>query len=624
MRTRPRAVVGWALVAIGVASVGSLSSADEARALPPVPVGPLGPAIGVGVDAITGGLGGAAVDGFSALLGKLFSWPAEVINRHLLAWLVAVPDYAISPRSTSSGRAGSNLAELASTTSAMAFALLAAVGTVAGLRYWAAGLSGSGGFDALEGLARTVGAALFVVAWPWLFRHAADLSNAAARGLLGSGSVLEDTSRLLGQAFVSAVSLNFFAIVIACAAGLLFLALLMCKIVASASTALVFTAMPLAAALWVIPELEWVARAAMRAFAVVLVIPVAWALCFATFAAVGMDALELKGAGSLADSLIMPLVALALLWVMLALPRSLARMAMLGGFARGGFGARTASYVAARRTDAAISQGVPSSFGGKRGSGASDVPDPASPGAGARGQRPTGAAVAGSAAATAVGGPVGAAAAAGARGAGAGTAAGGRGASAAAAASSTSPASTGSATPVPSARSPRADSSAPAPVNRGLRAPSWQEIRERVPAEAEAAAARRDSTTRADVAAAMRDLDPETQSALQRLADAKKGRIGGEMVHQAARSDIGEGERDAFRTLAAATPQVRTQGIADFFADTQASSAVTAPGDATRSGDPGPLAASGPMGAPAPAAPPAQPAPPSADDSRPADGSAAL
>ena len=71
----------------------------------------------------------------------------------------------------------------------------------------------------------------------------------------------------------------------------------MCKIVVSASTALVFVAMPLAVMLWVIPELAWIARAAMRAFAVVLVIPLAWALCFATFAAVGVDALALKGAG---------------------------------------------------------------------------------------------------------------------------------------------------------------------------------------------------------------------------------------------------------------------------------------------------------------------------------------
>ncbi len=96
-----------------------------------MPIGPLGPAIGAGVDAITGGLGGAAVDGFGALLGKLFAWPAEVINRQLLAWLVAVPDYAISP-AVDVGRPGGQQPRRssASTTSAMAFALLAAVGTV--------------------------------------------------------------------------------------------------------------------------------------------------------------------------------------------------------------------------------------------------------------------------------------------------------------------------------------------------------------------------------------------------------------------------------------------------------------------------------------------------------------
>src|SRR4051794_17309677 len=128
----------WAAVGVGVVGVGSLTGAGEARALPPVPIGPggLGGAVG---NAIAGGLGGAAVDGFSALLGKLFAWPADVINRRLLAWLVAVPDYAVSPQAASRGQAGSNLAELASTTSTMAFALLAAVGTVAGLRYWAAG-----------------------------------------------------------------------------------------------------------------------------------------------------------------------------------------------------------------------------------------------------------------------------------------------------------------------------------------------------------------------------------------------------------------------------------------------------------------------------------------------------
>ena len=72
-------------------------------------------------------------------------------------------------------------------TSAMAFAALGAVGTVSSIRYWVSGLSGSGGFDALEGLGKTVGAALFIVLWPWLFRRCAELANAAERGLLGSG-----------------------------------------------------------------------------------------------------------------------------------------------------------------------------------------------------------------------------------------------------------------------------------------------------------------------------------------------------------------------------------------------------------------------------------------------------
>ena len=177
--------------------------------------------------------------------------------------------------------------QLGATTSAMAFAALGAVATVSGIRYWAAGLTGSGGLEALEGLARTVGAALFIVLWPWLFRHAADLANAAGSGLLGSGSVLDDTARLLAVAFVAGVAFNILAILIAIGAAVLFLALLLTKIAVSATTALVFVGMPLAVMLWPIPELAWIARTAMRAFAVVLAIPLLWAVCFATFAAVG-------------------------------------------------------------------------------------------------------------------------------------------------------------------------------------------------------------------------------------------------------------------------------------------------------------------------------------------------
>ncbi len=102
----------------------------------------------------------------------------------------------------------------------------------------------------------------------------------------------------------------------------------------------------------------------MRAFATVLVVPLAWAVSFATFAAVGVDALSLKGASGFMDALVMPLVAIALLWVAVMLPKSLARMAMFGA-SSGGLIGRTASYLATRRVDAALVQAVPTTLGGK-------------------------------------------------------------------------------------------------------------------------------------------------------------------------------------------------------------------------------------------------------------------
>lgn len=572
-----------ALIVAALLGAASLSSPDEARAIPPVgPVGGgLGEVIGAGVGAVTGGLGSSVVDGFGALLGKLFSWPADVINRRLLAWLVAVPDYAISPRANARGQAGSNLAELAQTTSAMAFGALGAVGTVACLRYWAAGLSGSGGFEALGGLGRTVAAALLVVAWPWIFRHSAELTNAASKGLLGSGTVLDDTSRMLGATFAAAISLNFFSIIIACCAGVMFLALLMCKIVASASAALVFVAMPVAIVLWVIPEFAWITRSAMRAFGVILAIPLGWALCFATFAAIGTDALALKGAGSFADALLMPLVALALLWVTVTLPRVLARMALLGGFSGGAFVSRTAAFVTARRADAAISQALPGSMGGSQTpSGGAPSSSNGSPG----GQAKSGAATGVTVAAMAAAGPAGAAGAAG----------GAAGAAKAGAAGARPAATSAPVTGTPAQSRQRSSTGWSGP---GLPTPSWREIKDRVAPEMETASARRGATTRQDVAAAMRVFRPETQQAIKALAETKNGRIGGEMVHQAAREGLDAREREAFRTLAAATPETRVLGMADFLGE----SLATAPPEDSPSVNP--RAEGGPFGTPEPPRP---------------------
>jgi hypothetical protein len=550
----PRRLWPAGLLAVAVLSMVSLAAPEPARAIPVNPIAAIGDVLGAGANAITGGIGKVAVEAFEAIIKALFAWPAKIINRELLSWLVAVPDYAIHPESAAAGRGGSNLAELGATTSAMAFAALGAVATVSGIRYWAAGLSGSGGLEALEGLGRTVGAALFIVLWPWLFRHCADLANAAGSGLLGSGSVIDDTARLLAVAFAAAVAFNILSILIAIGAALLFLALLLTKIAVSAAIAVVFVAMPLAVMLWPIPELAWIARTAMRAFATVLVIPLAWAVCFATFAAVGIDALTLKGAGKVVDALIMPLVAVALLWLTVALPKTLARMALFGAVGGGGFLVRTASYLVARRADAALSQLVPAALGGNRASASHGVPmeQPAAVG----GRRPSGkgpeAVTAGARKQPAGGAPNPAAAAV--------TAAA---ASGDAGSASSAAAETGGWTP-PKGFDP-ATGQQPVPAARGgLRSPSWQEIKDHVPVELAAAAARQQSTTRADVAAAMRALPSDAQGGVVGLMDTKGGQIRGQMAHQAARGDLSDQERDAFRTLAAATPEVRAQGISDF------------------------------------------------------------
>src|SRR3954451_21209298 len=81
----------------------------------------------------------------------------------------------------------------------MGAAALGAVATIAVARYWLAGVAGGGsnGFEALEGLARTIGAALFLALWPWLFHTGVELSNLFTRALMGSGSVSDDSARLL-------------------------------------------------------------------------------------------------------------------------------------------------------------------------------------------------------------------------------------------------------------------------------------------------------------------------------------------------------------------------------------------------------------------------------------------
>src|SRR3954447_15484931 len=328
----------WLVVATTVILAGA---GGDAEALPiPNPLGPLGGALG-------GPVADVGVKAFDAIIAHLFAPVARFVNVELLGWLVRVPNFSRG-----------NVRELENTVCAMGAAALGAVATIAVASYWLAGMAGGGanGFEALEGLARTIGAALFLPLWPWLFDTGIALANLFTRGLMGSGSVRDDCARLLAGGLGAAGTLTaagvgqFLLIVIAVLASLMFLGLLMLKLVLSISTVLVFVAMPAAVVLWPIPACAWLARLCARAFAVCVLVPACWALCFAATAAVGVDALGFRGSESGAlDALLEPLVAIMLLFVTLTLPRSLARVAMLGGGAPGsGTVSRAVSYAAGR------------------------------------------------------------------------------------------------------------------------------------------------------------------------------------------------------------------------------------------------------------------------------------
>ena len=235
----------------------------------------------------------------------------------------------------------------------------------------------------------------------------------------------------------------------------------------------------------------------------------------------------------------MPLVALALLWVTVALPRTLARMALLGGAGcGGGFGSRTASYVAARRADAAIGQALPARPAAAARGAARPPSAPPAAAAPAAGAAP---AVAGAAAAAGAG-----AAATGRRARRGGATRRRRGHGRRGARRAATPPRDRGRSRAAAATSRRGDAGSRRPAAAAARrpaptGPSWQRDPRARPGRGRRprprAARHHDA---ADVAARdARRSSPATRARpWTRLMDATAARSRGEMVHQAARADI--------------------------------------------------------------------------------------
>lgn len=333
-RSRARLACGAAGVAIALVAIlgGSLTAPSSADAEIPV----LGPA----VKAI-GGVGHAVlhpldtvVEGFVKILQAIFGGIEAKLITGVINALLTIPNFD-----------NGHVASLESTTVAIAAGMLSAVLSLSILRYYLAGLtdSGSGGFEALQALSRLAGAVGFIILWRGLFNTVVEIPRLFNEALLGSGSVQHNVALLFDAALVvgsGAFALNagiglIFVIVIGFIAAITFIALLWMKVLLSVLLMFLYVSMPLAVVLWPIPELSWVAAAAMKTLFVALIVPCVWAILFALAAAVNADVLTWVPTHSVIDTVIVrPLAGITLMLLCLTIPRFLMRTAMIGPHAQ--------------------------------------------------------------------------------------------------------------------------------------------------------------------------------------------------------------------------------------------------------------------------------------------------
>ena len=282
----------------------------------------------------------AVLEALVKVLQAIFGGVEAKLVTAVINGLLAIPNFDTG-----------HVAELEHTTVAIAAGMLSAVLTLSVLRYYLAGLSdsGSGGFEAIQGLVRVVGAVGFIIAWPGVFGEVVQLPKAFDGALLGSGAVQHNVALLFDAALVvgsGVFALNaglglIFVILIGFISAVVFIALLWMKVLLSVMMMFLYVSMPLCIVLWPVAELSWLATAALRALFVALLVPCVWALLFSLSSAVNADVLTWAPSHSIVNTVIIrPLAGITLMVLCITIPRFLMRTAMIGPHGQAGGGWR--------------------------------------------------------------------------------------------------------------------------------------------------------------------------------------------------------------------------------------------------------------------------------------------
>ncbi len=338
-RRRARRAALLTAAALNLALVVSLISAGAASALgiEPLPISPVTVAIPIAKAIVTAPLK-AVTSALLSVLQAIFGGVEAKLLADVITGLLAIPNFN-----------NGHVASLEQTTSAISLGMLGSVLTLSIFRYYLAGLSdsGSGGFEAIQGVVRVVGAVGFIVAWPGVFGELVQIPKMFDGALLGSSAVQGSVAALFdaalvvgGGAFVLSSGLGLiFVVLMALLGALVFIGLLWMKVLLSVMMMFLFVSMPLCIVMWPVPELAWLAAAAMRSMFVALLVPCVWAIVFALAAAVNTDVLAWAPSHNIVDTVVIrPLAGITLMLLCISLPRFLMRQAMIGpaGQARGG------------------------------------------------------------------------------------------------------------------------------------------------------------------------------------------------------------------------------------------------------------------------------------------------
>ncbi|MBS1679774.1 MAG: hypothetical protein JST08_20600 [Actinobacteria bacterium] len=250
---------------------------------------------------------------------KIFGLPDGFGTQKLLRGLLKVPDFV----GDSPAEGVSNAEWL---TESIAFALLMAAVTFTLFHYFAAGMmSGGGSGMFVDGVTRCVGAALMILAWPFIFENAANITNVITNTLIPESSI-DGGVGMLANAAEAGGTLGA-GLLVMIVFAVLMLILLMVKIGLLTGLMIAFVGTPLALALWPIPSLSGPATYALRFVGMVFTVVILWAVCLRIFGAVNT---EFRGWGGhnlgVGEKLLLPLVGLGSLLALLSIPRHAVQM----------------------------------------------------------------------------------------------------------------------------------------------------------------------------------------------------------------------------------------------------------------------------------------------------------